>query len=283
MRLLVVGASGLVGAEVVRAAPPDWEVLGVARTMDGLATRAMDLASPQEVLAGFRPELVVVASAWPHVDGCELDPARSHRENVGTVEALVAALGPNPARLLFFSTEHVFDGQAGPYGEEGVPNPLNVYSRHKREVETLLLRRGRSLVVRTSYVFGLEARRKNFLYRVIEAARSGAPLAVPVDQGGMPTWSRWLARSALRLAAGGMEGLVHLTGPEVLSKAQWAARIGRALGLSGLQVEERPWEACGQTAPRPASVALTSRRHALSHPPLDDALQEIARDLPPAS
>jgi dTDP-4-dehydrorhamnose reductase len=76
-----------------------------------------------------------------------------------------------------------------------------------------------------------------------------------------------------------VEGVVHLTGPEVLTKAAWARSIGQALHLEGLQVEERPWAECGQAAPRPASVRLVSRRHGHLHPPLDHALASIARDL----
>ncbi|MCA2978510.1 MAG: sugar nucleotide-binding protein, partial [Myxococcaceae bacterium] len=92
--VLVIGASGLVGTEVMRAAAPR-SVHGVARQVSGLATETMDLLDPaaiRRVIERERPALVVVASAWPWVDGCEQDPARSERENVGTVKNLVEVL-----------------------------------------------------------------------------------------------------------------------------------------------------------------------------------------------
>jgi dTDP-4-dehydrorhamnose reductase len=275
----VVGASGLVGSEVVRSAPSDWVTLGVARHVDGFATETLDLLDAPSVhrtIDAFQPDLVVVASAWPWVDGCERDPERSRRENVETVENLVHALEGAKARVVFFSTEHVFDGRADAYDEKAQPNPLSIYARHKRDVEELLLARGACLIARTSYVFGLEARRKNFMYRVVDAAKTRTPLKVPTKQAGLPTWSTWLASSALTLVNEGLEGVVHLAGPEVLTKGEWALAIAEALALEGVEILEVPWQESGQVAPRPERVRLINTRHELIHPPLGVVLRDIA-------
>ena len=272
-RLLVVGASGLVGSEVLLAATA-WSTHGVARNVSGLATEAMDLldlSSIDRVLTRVSPDAVVIASAWPWVDGCEQDPARSERENVQTVRNLLQALGPKTS-VVFFSTEHVFDGLAPQYDEASPTQPLSVYAKHKRQVEELLLTRGRSLIARTSYVFGAEARRKNFMYRVIDASEQRTPLKVPSAQAGMPTWSRWLARSALDLLGRGFEGMAHLTGPDVLTKAQWARLLANGLSLPNVEIVEVPWQESGQIAPRPERVRLVSTRHELHHPPLLELL-----------
>ena len=272
-RLLVVGASGLVGSEVLRAASA-WTTQGVARQVSGLATEAMDLldlAAIERVVTRFNPDAVVVASAWPWVDGCEQDPARSQRENVQTVKNLLQVLG-REARVVFFSTEHVFDGLAPAYDEAALTHPLSVYAKHKREVEELLLTRGKSLIARTSYVFGAEARRKNFMYRVIDASQQRTPLKVPSAQAGMPTWSRWLATSSLELLRRGFEGLAHLTGPDVLTKAQWAGMLAQGLSLPNVEIVEVPWQDSGQIAPRPERVRLLSTKHELHHPPLLELL-----------
>ncbi|MDP2274556.1 MAG: SDR family oxidoreductase [Archangium sp.] len=272
-RLLVVGASGLVGSEVLRVAQ-GWSTQGVARRVEGLATEAMDLldlSATEKVMNRFNPDAVVIASAWPWVDGCEQDPARSERENVQTVRNLLTVLGPSP-KVVFFSTEHVFDGRAESYDENSPTNPLSVYAKHKRDVETLLLERGNSLIARTSYVFGAEARRKNFMYRVIDASEQRTPLKVPSAQAGMPTWSRWLAASSLDLLGRGFTGIAHLTGPEVLTKAQWAAMLAAGLTLPNVEIVEVPWQDSGQIAPRPERVRLRSTRHELHHPPLLELL-----------
>jgi dTDP-4-dehydrorhamnose reductase len=271
-RLLVVGASGLVGTEVMRAAGEG--AYGVARAVGGLAVEAMDLLDPKAiegVVTKVNPGAVVVASAWPWVDGCEQDPARSQRENVQTVKNLIQVLGVQ-ARIIFFSTEHVFDGVAPAYDEHAPTHPLSVYARHKREVEELLLTRGHALIARTSYVFGAEVRRKNFMYRVIDASEQRTPLKVPSAQAGIPTWSKWLASSALTLSSRGTDGLVHLTGPEVLTKAEWAGLIARGLALPNVEIVEVPWQESGQIAPRPERVRLLNTKHELHHPPLLELL-----------
>ncbi|WP_394844288.1 NAD(P)-dependent oxidoreductase [Pendulispora brunnea] len=275
-RLLVVGASGLVGAELVRRARGrDLEVVGAARTVASEATVALDLgdrAAVRRVLEETEPDVVILASAWPHVDGCESDPQRSQRENIETYRNVVEA-SAGSTRLVFYSTDHVFDGEKdGPYTEDDRPNPLNVYSRHKLEAEQLILGHGRALVVRTGWVFGQELRRKNFVYRVIDVARRGEVLKVPPRQAGCPTFSGWLSDATLTLLGQGTEGVVHLTGGEPHTKAQWAETIARSLGLE-LRIEEVDAAASGQVAPRPERVVLASARHTLAQPPVKGILR----------
>lgn len=275
-RVLVVGASGLVGSHLVRAArAAGAEALGAARNPAGEATLKVDLldrASIDAALEAAQPELVALCSAWPYVDGCEREPARSHRDNVETVANAIAAVKGSPAALLWFSTDHVFDGSRPRHSESDAVHPLSVYAKHKLEAEGLLLEHGNALVARTAWVFGAEKARKNFLYRVIDAAAAHRPLEVPRAQAGCPTWAGWLAPSALELAAQGLRGVVHLCGPELLTKAGWARKIALQLMLPGFEAREVEWAQAGQVAPRPASVALKSERHALVQPPLDDLL-----------
>ncbi len=278
MRLLVVGASGLVGAELCARA--GGTVLGAARHIDGAATTVVDLldrASIDRVLTSFNPDTIAICSAWPYVDGCESDPARSHRDNVETVQNVVAATAGSKAKILFFSTDHVFDGKKdGPYVESDPVNPLSVYARHKLEVEALLQHRGHSLVCRTAWVFGVEARKKNFVYRVIGHARDGTELRVPSGQSGCPTWTGWLCESAVSLLLEGVEGVVHLTGEREFTKAQWATEIVTDLGLPALKLAETDWRLAGQVAPRPDRVAVTSERHLLRQSEIGGILRALA-------
>ena len=276
-RMLVFGASGLVGSHVfAEASRRGWRVTGAARHVDGQATEPVDLTerdSVERLISRCEPSVVVIASAFAWVDGCEKDPGRSHRENVETVEQLCDALGRANTRLVFYSTDHVFNGKKHVYVEDDTPHPLNVYAKHKLEAEGLLLRHGHALIARTSYVFGREHRRKSFLYRVIDAAKSGQPLRVPAAQAGMPTWAGWLASATLELVEQKVDGVVHLVGPEVLTKAEWARRLAAGLGLPAVEVIETTAAEAGQLAPRPDRVHLATLRHQLRHPPLDSLLE----------
>ncbi|GEM_PF-2625485 len=278
MRLLVVGASGLVGSELHRQG--GLGTVGAARHVEGAATESMDLlnrASIDRVLQAHSPDVIALCSAWPYVDGCESDPVRSHRDNVETVQNMIAATKGSAAKLVFYSTDHVFDGlKAGPYVESDPVNPLSVYAKHKLKTERLLLERGNSLVCRTAWVFGVEARKKNYVYRVIGHAKEGTELKVPSGQAGCPTWTGWLCASTLTLLQRGLDGVVHLTGNLETTKAQWARLIVESLGLPELQLTETDWRLAGQVAPRPDRVAVTSERHDLKQPELGGILKALA-------
>jgi dTDP-4-dehydrorhamnose reductase len=114
---------------------------------------------------------------------------------------------------------------------------------------------------------------------VVDAARDHTPLKVPVKQGGTPTWAGWLSKAALDALEQRKFGVLHLVGPEVLTKADWARRIARGLKLGGVEVVETSWEEAGQVAPRPEVVRLASERGAPPHPPLDDVLSQLAPGL----
>ncbi len=275
-RLLVVGASGLVGGALTeQASKAGYRVLGAARRPQGLATRALDLTRREQiegVLKEFEAQVVFVCSAYTHVDGCERDVSRSALENVQSVANLIEALRGSKAFVAFYSTDQVFDGSRDYFVESHPVHPLNVYARHKREAEIMLLERGQSLVVRSAWIFGHELQQKNFVYQTIRTAHRGERLKVPIDQSGNPTWSEWLTSSTLELIQQGMSGVVHLTGGETLTKSDWARQVIRDLSLPSIEVLEVSPAEAGQVAPRPDRVVLKSERHSLIQPSLHSIL-----------
>jgi dTDP-4-dehydrorhamnose reductase len=275
-RVLVIGASGLVGSELARQALlAGHSVLGVARRAEGRAAMALDLgdrAGLDRVLAEFQPTVVAVAAAYSYVDGCEIDSERSRRENVEAVRTLMLSMGGARTRVIYYSSDQVFDGSRSFHVESDAVRPMNVYARHKAEAEELVLRGVSPLVIRTAWVFGVEARRKNFVYRVVDAAGAGQVLKVPILQAGCPTWTTWLGTSTLAMIDRGLSGIVHLVGDEPLTKAEWARKIARGLDLRNIEVLEVSWAEAGQVAPRPARVVLRSERHELHQLPLDSIL-----------
>ena len=268
--LLVIGASGLVGNAWVQAAEQRGSrVLGVARSVRGHATLALDAgdrAALDRVLDAFAPNVIALAAAWSHVDGCERDPERSWRENVGTVETLMAATSGSTTRLVFYSSDYVFDGRAEAYTERAPTSPLNVYGRHKCAAEERVLARSGALVVRTSWVHGHDPGGKCFPDQVRRAVVGGEPFVVTSvvgargmdasgDEGpiGCPTPADWLAERSLACLDAGLDGIVHLAGARALSRVAWARELAPGLEVV---VRKPPPDA----APRPARVILRSER-----------------------
>ncbi len=254
MKTLVLGGSGLVGAQLMKtlAACGD-EVRGTwcSRATPGL--EQLDLRDAEAVrrcIADSGASVVYLAAALTNVDRCETHPQESFAVNVeGT--RVAAASG---VRLVYFSSDYVFPGDSGPYRESDTPRPLNVYGRHKLAAEQALP--ADALVVRTTGVYGPEGAGKNFVYRVWSTLRRGERLAVPNDQIANPTYAPNLAAAAVELERRGARGTYHLAGGECVDRFGFALEIARVLDLDPTLVQPVSTEALGQPAPRPRLAGL---------------------------
>jgi dTDP-4-dehydrorhamnose reductase len=196
-RILITGASGQVGGELLHTLTPFGEIVAPTRAELNLS----NTASIQACIRGVRPRWIVNAGAYTAVDKAESEPALAfaiNTEAVRTIGAEAHALG---AAVLHFSTDYVFNGQSPqPYVETDPTGPLNVYGASKLAGEQALHETGAAyLIFRTSWVYG--ATGKNFLRTILKLARERDNLSIVADQHGSPTWSRDLARMAAHVIA----------------------------------------------------------------------------------
>ncbi len=271
MRIVVTGADGQLGVELVRALAPQGEV--VESTIGDMDVRD---ASCAERLAALRPDWVVHAAAATDVDGCERDPALAFAVNGEGTRRIAEGCRRAKAGLVYVSTDYVFDGQKGrPYLEVDLPAPLNVYGRSKLagEEATRALA-GRWAIVRTAWLYGVNG--KNFVTTILERARAGQPLRVVDDQVGSPTYAADLAEGMALLLAGGHTGIFHLTNAGTCSWFAFAREIVRLAGLDPGAVTPMSSVELNRPARRPAySVLENAAWRARGLPPLrawDDAL-----------
>ncbi len=224
--MVVVGAAGQLGGELVRAYGTDGdEVLPLARP-------EIDLERPAslDVIPAWRPDIVVNAAAWTDVDGCARDPKRAMRLNgqaAGDVAVLAERAG---ALIVHVSTNEVFDGALDrAYREDDLPAPINPYGASKLAGEHAVRAASpRSLIVRTAWLFSRGPR--TFPARIKAAAEraraAGEPLRVVADEIGNPTWSADLARAIVDLSRRGVRGavppLLHVAGWPPVSRYEWA-------------------------------------------------------------
>ncbi len=253
MRALVIGASGLLGRVLLEEWHTD-EVAG-ARSQDGDLRSAGQM---QQLLTRFRPEVTVLTAAYTDVDGCERDPQRAHEVNcLGAVNVALAARSAG-SRLLFLSTDYVFDGsRTAPY-EPGDPVcPINVYGRSKAEAE----QRIRDVlpeccIVRTSWLFGAVGR--CFPNTILDLAQPRKHLSVVDDQRGSPTWNRDLARAIIHLARLRARGIVHVTNRGDCTWYQFARELVRTATLKGVSITPVTTAEFPRPARRPAYSVLST-------------------------
>ena len=261
MRALVIGASGQVGAALsARLTARGHEVIGTHHRVPLPGTRPLDVAdgaATGRLIAALAPDWVFCPAGLTHVDYCEDHPEDAFRANRDAPAAAArAAAGPG-AGFVYYSTEYVFDGATGPYGEDDRPNPLSVYGRSKLEGEQAVgAANPRVLVLRTTVVYGPEPQGKNFVYQLLRRLRAGQRTTVPADQRSSPTYNQDLAAATVELAERGLTGVWHLAGPALLDRHAFALVACEVFGHDPALVIPVTTAALGQRAPRPLNAGL---------------------------
>lgn len=224
MRCLVLGGTGMLGRAVVaEARSRGWAALGLSHAQADLDCRDALLGWAER----FRPEVVVNCAAYTKVDAAETDRERAFAVNGDGVAHAAALAERAGARLVHISTDYVLDGSARtPYREDAPTAPLSVYGESKLAGERRALAYERSLVVRTSWLFGPGGH--NFVATMVGLIEAGRlPLRVVTDQEGCPTSTPSLARALLDLAAREASGIVNYQDREPVSWYAFAVEIAR--------------------------------------------------------
>ncbi len=266
MRALVVGGSGQIGGWLLRTlAERGHEAEGTYHSVAYPGLTHLDAADTRAASAWVReraPDVVFYPAGLTWVDGCERNPAAAEAANRDQPLTLARAAAGVGARFVYFSTDYVFDGKAGPYTEDDPVAPLNAYGRSKLETERELAAElgDRQLTARTSWVFGPERQGKNFAYQLVKSLKAGRPMACPSDQRSSPTYGPDVAKAAVLLMERGASGLIHMAGPEVMDRVCFARRLAEGFGLDMGLITSATTEALGQGAPRPLQGGLITSK-----------------------
>ena len=263
MRLLVTGASGMLGGDIMRAG----ERAGYA--LVGLTRSELDITDWEAVEAAFaraRPDAAVNCAAFTDVDGAETHSAQAHAVNADGAGNLGRAAAAAGARLVHVSTDYVFAGEP-PLDDAGLPRayvesdptgPRSVYGESKLQGERQVLAAAeRHVVARSSWLFGTGGR--NFVDTMLRLAGERGTVQVVTDQVGCPTWTGHLAPALLGLIEREVSGLVHLAGTGHVSWNGFAHEIFRQAEVQ-CRVEPATAAQMARSAPRPSWSALQSQR-----------------------
>jgi dTDP-4-dehydrorhamnose reductase len=275
MRVTIFGASGLLGKALMH----EWS--GDAVT--GLSSREADIRDAgrvQLIVRETHPEWIVLAAAYTDVDGCESDPKLAFAVNRDGAVNVATAAKEVGARMLFLSSDYVFDGRkTTPYETGDVRNPQSVYGRTKAEAEIKVLElMPDCCIARTSWLFGTGG--KCFPDTILKLAASRPALDVVNDQRGCPTYAADLARAIIQLCRKNASGIVHVTNADDCTWFEFAEEIVRSAGLA-TTVRPVNSQQMARPAPRPAYSVLSParlQRFGIEMPSWRDALSRYLED-----
>jgi dTDP-4-dehydrorhamnose reductase len=275
-RILVTGASGLLGVNLALVASQEHRVFGLVNehsisTIEFTVIQG-DLSVPgtaERLLDETQPDWVIHCAALADLDACEADPARASQLNTEVPRKLAQLVAKGGARLLHVSTDAVFDGQRGDYCEEDDPNPIGVYARTKLEAERAVAEANPEAIIARVNLFGFSINgRRSLSEFFLNNIQAGKRVMGFTDVFFCPLLVNDLAQLFLEMLEAGLSGLYHVVSSECLSKYEFGLRIARRFELDESLIQPASVHDAGLKAARAPNLKLHSDKlsNALGRP-----------------
>jgi dTDP-4-dehydrorhamnose reductase len=267
--LVVTGASGLLGASVLRSAVElGWETVGLCHqhvirdpAMQIARVDLTDASATRALLFDLRPDAIVHCAAATNVDWCEDNPKQAETINVYASAVLAEIAATLNARFIYVSTDSVFDGKRGGYVETDEPAPLNVYARSKLAGERETLRRHASAMIVRVSIYGWNAQNKDSLAEwVLRRLEEGGDVPGFADVFFTPILVNDLVPVLFAMLQRELTGLYHAAGSERISKFEFARRVATAFGFDPARVTSCQVKEMNLRAVRPLDVSLNTEK-----------------------
>lgn len=267
MKLLLTGFNGFVAGSVIAHAKGKWEVHGIDIAVNPVNESAvlyhtMDLLDDQKLIAIFneiRPDAVIHTAAMANIDLCQNNQERAEKVNIGITKAIARLCQETGAKMVFCSTDTVFDGKKGNYTETDTPHAVNFYAKTKIKAEQIVLSASnKNVVARLSLVMGLPVmgQGNSFLADTIEKLKKGVGVPFPANEIRTPLDVITLGSALVELAGNQYGGIIHLAGNTRINRYEMAREIATAFGYSPELILSIDSNAMEGRAPRPNDASL---------------------------
>lgn len=237
MRILVTGASGMLGSDLCKLFSEKYEILATDLSSRisqkwncGAKIMEMDVRDYEKINSAFqlfRPDFAIHLAAKTDVDGCESDVDGAYGTNtIGTKNIALACRKFNSV-MVYISTGSVFDGEKEvPYTEFDIPNPMSIYSKSKYEGELMVQKLlNRFFIFRAGWMFGGGKEDKKFVAKILDLAMARDELKVVNDKFGSPTYTKDISKGIMTMINSEVYGLYHMVNPGYCSRYECAEKI----------------------------------------------------------
>lgn len=254
---------------------------------EGIHTR-LDLTNEHQthrLLSTLNPDFIIHTAAISGIAPAYKNPQRAYKINVDTTERLSSWADKIQAAFIFLSTDMVFDGENAPYDESTLPHPQTVYGKSKYDAEKRVLEYERGLVIRLPLLYGFyPVERDSYFLQQVTALKESKQLKLIDDEFRTPMSFIDAANSIILLALSGLTGIIHLAGPQRLSRLQMGQALAAALQVTNPRLEIVSLANFPSPEPRPRDLSLLCNRFIRSFgiPPgrtIEENLQEMLAEL----
>jgi dTDP-4-dehydrorhamnose reductase len=263
-KILVTGSNGLLGQKLVYALRQreDVRLIATSRGENRLKEKSgytyepldiTDKAQIQNIISEYKPDCIINTAAMTNVDACETKREECRLINVTAVEHIISSIKKS-TQFIHLSTDFVFDGNNGPYGENDTPNPLSYYAQSKYDSEQVVMQSEVPwTIIRTIIIYGVSENmsRLNLVLWAIKSLSNGEKIRVVTDQYRAPTLAEDLADACINAALKNKTGIYHVAGSETLSIMQIVTTVADYFALDKALIEPVISSALNQPARRP--------------------------------
>ncbi|KAA6436585.1 NAD(P)-dependent oxidoreductase [Dyadobacter flavalbus] len=282
-RILVTGSNGLLGQKLIELLVSEntCETIATAKgknrlnSSEGYEFLEMDVTDPVQVdhvIGSAKPDVIIHTAAMTNVDQCEMEKEACWKLNVTAVEILVGACRKYDVFLEHVSTDFIFDGTAGPYKEEDLPNPVSFYGWSKYAAEKAVMHSGiKWAIARTVLVYGIahDMSRSNIILWVKKSLEEGKAIKVVTDQFRTPTLAEDLAKGCFLIADREEQGIFNISGSDFMTPYEMAMMAADYFSLDKSLISPTDASTFTQPARRPPRTGfdITKSRNVLGYEP----------------
>ncbi len=292
-RLLVIGASGLLGNKILHVSKDNYDVYGTYvnnifqnKSCQIVKLDITDAQSTTSLIEKISPDWIILSSAMTHVDLCEDEPKNAWKLNVDGPRNVALAAEKAGAKIMYVSTDYVFDGEKGRYNEEDTPNPINEYGRTKLEGENVIRKICKNSVIsRVAVLYGWNpiTGKQNFVNWVIDRLKNGKEVSLFKDQYVCPTFNANAAEVFIKMLENDLTGLYNVCGSDCVNRYEAGIKIAKTFDFDANLLLPTKLEQYEGSAKRPRNSCLNigklEKRLNIKMMNLDEGLINMRREI----
>ncbi len=267
-RILIFGGSGFVGSSFIDYSRDIFDIsytyntnmINFDKTIANKINLFTDNKKILSIIDDLNPDVIINTVAYPSVDFCEINRELANELHVNVTKTIVDGATKNNSKLIFLSTDAVFEGELNKkYSENDIPNPLNYYGITKLNAEKIVLSQPNNVVLRTAVVYGWH-KKSRFTNWILDYLKQNKKVDPFIDQFNTPTLVDDLVKSMIKIIENNISGLFHATGKTCLNRYEFALKLANSFGYDQKFVLPVTSKEKKQDAPRPISTCLDSSK-----------------------